>query len=301
MRVLVTGATGLIGKPLCQWLVREGHELAVLSRRPETAQVVPNITAWRWNAETEMPPAEAWQGVTAVIHLAGEPVAGGRWTEARKRRIRDSRVLGTRNLVAGMQRAGVKPQVWINASAVGFYGSRGDEQLDESSSAGQDFLSQVCVEWEREAARAEESGARVVMARIGVVLSREGGAMEKMLTPFKLGLGGRLGNGRQWFPWIHLDDIVGLLRHALLTTAVRGPINGVAPGVVTNAEFTKELAAALQRPVFLPVPELALQILLGEMAAAVLSSQRIHPRVALATGYQFKYPDLRPALTALFA
>lgn len=299
MKILVTGATGLIGKTLCQLLAREGQELAVLSRRPETAQVVPNSKASRWNAETEAPPDEVWTGVDAVIHLAGEPVAGGRWTEARKRRIRDSRVLGTRNLIEGMARAAVKPQVLVSASAVGFYGDRGDEQLDESSTAGEGFLSEVCVEWERAAGQAEELGVRVAMVRIGVVLSQAGGALEKMLPPFKLGLGGRMGSGRQWFPWIHLDDIVGILRHALVTPAVRGPLNGVAPGIVNNAEFTKELAATLHRPVFLPVPQLALQILLGEMGAVVLASQRVQPRVALATGYQFIYPNLRPALAAL--
>lgn len=301
MKVLVTGATGLIGKTFCQLLAREGHELAILSRQPEKAQVVPKAKAWRWQAETEVPANEVWAGVDAVIHLAGEPVAGSRWTEAQKRRIRDSRVLGTRNLVEGMKRAAIKPQVLVSASAVGFYGDRGEEQLDESSAAGKGFLSEVCVAWEREAERAAESGVRVALVRIGVVLSQQGGALEKMLPPFKLGLGGRLGSGRQWFPWVHLDDIVGLLRHALVTPAVRGPINGVAPGTVNNAEFTKELANVLQRTVFLTVPELALKVMMGEMAAVVLASQRVQPRAALATGYQFIYPQLRPALAALLA
>lgn len=301
MNVLVTGATGLIGKTFCQLLAREGHQLVILSRQPEKAQVAPNAKAWRWQAEIEVPPNEVWAGIDAVIHLAGEPVAGGRWTEAQKRRIRDSRVLGTRNLVEGMKRAAIKPQVLVSASAVGFYGDRADEQLDESSAAGQGFLSEVCVDWEREAERAAESSVRVALVRIGVVLSQQGGALEKMLPPFKLGLGGRLGSGRQWFPWIHLDDIVGILRHALLTPAVRGPINGVAPGIVTNAEFTKELANVLQRTVFLPVPELALQIMMGEMAAVVLASQRVQPREARVTGYQFIYPQLRLALAALLA
>lgn len=299
MKVLVTGATGLIGKTLCRLLVREGHELVVLSRQPAKAQVAPNVRAWRWQAETEAPPDEVWAGVDAVIHLAGEPVAGSRWTEAQKRRIRDSRVLGTRNLIEGMKRAAVKPQVLVSASAVGFYGDRGDEQLDESSTAGHGFLSEVCVEWEREAERAVELGVRVALVRIGVVLSPQGGALEKMLPLFKLGLGGRMGSGRQWLPWIHQDDIVGILRHALVTPAVRGAINGVAPGTVNNAEFTKELASVLHRPVFLPIPELALQVLMGEMSAVVLASQRVQPRVALATGYQFIHPQLRPALAAL--
>lgn len=299
MKILVTGATGLIGKTLCQLLASVGHELAILSRQPEKAQVVPPAKAWRWQAETAAPPDEVWAGVNAVIHLAGEPVAGGRWTETQKRRIRDSRVLGTRNLVEGIKRAAVKPQVLVSASAVGFYGDRGDERLDESSTAGRGFLSEVCVAWEREAERAAELGVRVAMVRIGVVLSPQGGALEKMLPPFKLGLGGRLGSGRQWFPWIHLDDIVGILCHALVTPAVRGPLNGVAPGIVNNAEFTKELASVLHRTVFLPVPELALQLLMGEMAAVVLASQRVHPRVALATDYQFIHPQLRSALAAL--
>lgn len=300
MRVLVTGATGLIGKSLCRVLAGEGCEIVVLSRHPETAQVVPGARAFGWNAEVEAPPAEAWEGVEAVIHLAGEPVAARRWTEEHKRRIRDSRVKGTRNLVEGMKKLTVAPKVLVSASAVGFYGDRGDEQLDERSAPGQDFLSDVCLEWEREAEAARSPGLRVALARVGVVLDKNGGLMEKMLLPFKLGLGGRLGDGRQWFPWIHADDIVGIIRHALLDDSVGGPINGVAPGVVTNAEFTAELAAALNRPTFLPVPELALKILMGEMADAALASQRVFPRVALDTGYRFRYPNLKPALESLF-
>jgi uncharacterized protein (TIGR01777 family) len=241
---------------------------------------------------------EAWEGVETVIHLAGEPVAT-RWTEEQKRRIRDSRVKGSQNLVAGMRAAPRPPKVFVSASAVGFYGDRGDEVLNESSESGAGFLSEVCLDWEAESARARELGARVALVRVGVVLSPSGGALEKMLLPFKLGLGGRVGDGRQWFPWIHIEDIVGIFLHALSSPAVDGSINGVAPGIVTNVEFTRELAAALNRPVFFPVPKLALRVLMGEMSEVVTASQRIVPQVALDTGYQFKHPNLRPALESI--
>lgn len=273
-----------------------------LSRRPPVAPMVMDlagVNAFQWEPAAESPPAEAWEGVEAVIHLAGEPVAAARWTEEQKRRIRDSRVKGTRNLVAGMRATPCPPNVLVSASAVGFYGDRGDEVLNERSAPGSGFLSEVCLDWETEAARASELGARVAFVRTGVALSLSGGALEKMLLPFKLGLGGRLGNGRQWFPWIHIEDIAGIFLHALMSPAVDGPINGVAPAVVTNGEFTRELAAALNRPVFLPVPQSALRVLLGEMAEVVTASQRVVPQVALDTGYQFKYPNLSPALESL--
>lgn len=300
MRVLITGATGLIGREICRLLSSEGHEIVVLSRRPENAQVVPNAKAYRWNPETELPPREAWDGVEAVIHLAGEPVVAFRWTDEHKRRIRDSRVKGTRNLVAGIKELPNPPKVLVSSSAVGFYGNRGQEPLDERSAQGRGFLTDVCVEWEREAAEAKSAGVRVALVRVGVVLTEDGGALEKMLLPFKLGLGARLGDGQQWFPWIHRDDIVGIFRHALLSEKVGGPINGVAPNIVNNEEFTKELAAALHRPTFFPVPEFALRVLMGEMADVVLVSQRVFPKVALDTGYRFKYTELKPALTSLF-
>lgn len=298
MKILITGATGLIGRAVRQLLVNEGHQVVVLSRRP-TAMDLTGARAFRWEPETESPPVEAWEDVDAAIHLAGEPVAAARWTDEQKRRIRDSRVKGTRNLVAGMRVAPSRPGILISASAVGFYGDRGDEILNESSDPGSGFLSDVCLDWEVEAALARELGVRVALVRTGVALSPSGGAFEKMLTPFKLALGGPLGSGRQWFPWIHIDDIAGIFRHALMTSAIDGPINGVAPGIVNNGEFTRELAAAVHRPVFFPVPEFALRFLMGEMADVVLSSQRVVPQVALDTGYQFKYPNLRPALESL--
>jgi uncharacterized protein (TIGR01777 family) len=257
------------------------------------------VSSFRWEPAAESPPPEAWEGVEAVIHLAAESLAAARWTEEQKLRIRDSRVKGTRNLVAGMREAPRPPKVFVSASAVGFYGDRGDEILNESSDPGSGFLTDVCIDWEAEAARARELGVRVVFVRTGVALSPSGGALEKMLPPFKLGLGGRLGGGRQWFPWIHIEDTAGIFLHALISPAVDGPINGVAPGIVTNDEFTRELAAALNRPVFFPVPKFALRILLGEMAEVVTESQRVVPQVALDTGYWFKYPNLRPALESL--
>src|SRR5262245_36720346 len=299
MKILITGATGLIGRAICQSLVNEDSQVLVLSRRLPAAIGLTGVSAIRWEPEAESPPAEAWEGVEAVIHLAGESVAGARWTEEQKRRIRDSRVKGTRNLVAGIRVAPNRPKILISASAVGFYGDRGDEILNESSDPGSGFLSEVCLDWEVEAALARELGVIVTLVRIGVALSPSGGALEKILTPFKLGLGGRLGSGRQWFPWVHVDDITGIFRHALKSSAIAGPVNAVAPGIVTNEEFTRELAAALNRPVFFPAPEFALRVLMGEMAEAILSSQRVVPQVALDTGYQFKYPNLRPALESI--
>jgi len=302
MKILVTGATGLIGRSVCRSLIIEGHQVVALSRRPAAAPMVidlAGVAAFHWEPAAESPPAEAWEGVEAVIHLAGEPVAAARWTEEQKRRIRDSRVKGTRNLVAGMRATPRPPKVLVSASAVGFYGDRGDEVLNERSAIGSGFLSEVCLDWETEAARARELGSRVALVRTGVALSPSGGALEKMLLPFKLGLGGRLGDGRQWFPWIHIEDIQGIIQHALMSPVVDGPINGVAPGVVTNEEFTRELAAALNRPIFLPVPQFALRVLLGEMAEVVTASQRVVPQVALDTGYRFKYQNLRPALESL--
>jgi uncharacterized protein (TIGR01777 family) len=299
MKILMTGATGLIGKNLCQSLIRDGHRIVALSRSHAHSTDSTGIQFFRWEPETELPPLEAWRDVDAVIHLAGESVAAVRWTDEQKRRIRDSRLKGTRNLVAGMQDARTPPEVFVSGSAVGYYGDREGEILTESSKPGSGFLCEVCVEWEAEAARARELGVRVAFVRTGVALSSSGGALEKMLTPFKMGLGGRLGDGQQWFPWIHLEDIAGIFRHALTATGVEGPINGAAPGIVTNEEFTRELAAALRRPVFLPVPKVALRILMGELAEVVLASQRVVPRVALDTGYEFKHPYLKSALESL--
>ncbi|MBI1762228.1 MAG: TIGR01777 family protein [Acidobacteria bacterium] len=300
MKILITGATGLIGKALSQALVADGHQIVVLTRNPERATGIVGATAYAWQPEHEPPPVAAFEGVTAVIHLAGENVAA-RWTTERKRRIRDSRVLGTRNLVLGMQQSAVPPSIFIAGSAVGIYGYRGAEQLTEQAAPGTGFLVDLCREWETESEQAQAFGARTVMLRTGVVLSRAGGALKTMLPAFRFGVAGKLGDGRQWFPWIHIADIVGLLRHALLNETVRGPLNGVAPNPVTNAEFTKELAAVLHRPALLPVPKFALELLFGEMAAVLLASQRVVPEAALKAGYQFRFPWLHEALRELLA
>jgi uncharacterized protein (TIGR01777 family) len=296
MKILISGATGLIGRRLCNRLISEGHRISTLTRHPDKAADLPQVEPFRWDPEKAIPPIESMAGVDAVVHLAGEPIAAKRWTEVQKRKIRNSRVVGTRNLIEGLHRAGNKPGVLVSGSAVGFYGHHADEVLTETARPATGFLVDICRDWEAEASNAEKLGIRVVLIRIGVVLSPEGGALPKMLLPFRLGLGGRLGSGRQWFPWIHIDDLVGIIHLAIFDERLSGPINGVAPGVITNAEFTKELAKVLHRPAFLIVPELALRIIQGEMATIVLSSQRVIPAVALQAGYQFAFPGVREAL-----
>lgn len=297
MKILITGATGLIGQALCQQLAAARHELVGLSRSARPSNDLP-IRYFPWQPLTETPPRAALEGVEAVIHLAGENVAG-RWTAERKRQIRDSRVLGTRNLIAGLRQISSAPRVLISGSAVGVYGDRGDVTLTEQASPGHGFLVDVCREWEAEARAAEALGTRVSLLRTGVVLSPSGGALQTMLPAFQFGVAGKLSNGQQWFPWIHLADIVGLILHALDTAEVRGPLNGVAPNPVTNEEFTKELAAVLNRPALFTVPKFALDLLFGEMAAVMLASQRVIPEAALQTGYRFQFPWLRSALKDL--
>jgi len=296
MRTLVTGATGLIGRAL---LNRLGHAV-VLSRDPEHAKrKFPAALAYAWSPEAGLPPADALDGVEVVFNLAGEPVAEGRWTADKKRRIRDSRVLGTRNLVAGLAALEKRPLALVSVSAVGYYGDRGDEELMETSSAGRGFLAEVCADWEREALSAAELGIRVVCARIGIVLARDGGALAKMLTTFRLGAGGKLGDGRQWMPWIHLDDVIGILLHASQDARIQGAINAVGPRPVTNADFTRALGKAVHRPTFLTVPRTALRLAFGEMGQILTDSQRVLPKVAEQTGYAFQHADLGGALTAV--
>lgn len=295
MRTLVTGATGLIGRNLVKAL----ESPVVLSRNPENAKRALNVSeTYAWEPEAGPPPAEALRGVDVVFHLAGDPVAEGRWTAGKKGRILSSRVLGTRNLVSRLESLEQKPRALISASAVGYYGARGDEVLDENSTAGNDFLAEVCKSWEAEATRAAGFGVRVVTPRIGVVLGPGGGALAKMLAPFKLGLGGRLGSGRHWMSWIHVDDVVGLLLHAAQVKGISGALNAVAPAPVTNREFTRELASALHRPAIFPAPEFALRLALGEVTSVLLASQRVMPRVAEKTGYRFRHATLDRALRA---
>jgi len=296
MRILISGATGLIGQSLCELLTQEGHTVIGVSRSGKKPSGLSVAEMYHWDPTTGAPPEPALEQVDAVVSLAGEPIAARRWSDQQKKSIRDSRVITTRNLVEGMSRASQKPKVLVSSSAVGFYGDRGDEVLDETSTAGRGFMSEVCQAWEREATQASDLGVRVVLVRTGVVLSAEGGALQKMLPPFKLGVGGRLGDGKQWFPWIHIADIAGIYRHSIHTSSLSGAINGTGPEPVTNAQFTRELGRVLHRPVFLPVPEMALRALMGEMADVLFDSQRVLPKTALGSGYKFLYPSLDRAL-----
>lgn len=297
MRTLVTGASGLIGRRLVGRL----DDVVVLSRNPASAQGLGARNVLAWSPEAGPPPAEAMREVDVVFNLAGEPVAGGRWTAERKRRIRDSRVVGTRNLVAALTASPQRPKVLVSASAVGYYGDAGDDPVDERSRAGSDFLAEVCVAWENEALAAESLGIRVVCVRTGVVLAAGGGALAKMLPPFRMGMGARVGSGEQWTPWIHIDDVVGIMIHASQDERVRGPINAVAPTPATNAAFTRALGQALHRPAVLSVPRTALRLMFGEMSQVLTASQHVLPSVAERTGYAFKHPDLGPALEAVLA
>jgi len=301
MRALITGATGFVGRRLLEQLGAAGSEPAVVLSRDaaaaESKLAEHAVKAFGWQSTQEPPPAEAFDGVDVIFNLAGEPVAEGRWNAAKCDRIRDSRVVGTRHLVDAIAAREDRPKVLVSASAVGFYGDRGDTILDESAEPATGFLADVCVEWEREAMRAAELGVRVVCLRIGVVLGRGGGAMGKMLTPFKMGVGGRLGNGKQWMPWIHLDDVVGLLMHGANTESLSGPMNGVAPESATNLQFTKALGRVLGRPTIFPVPAFALRAAVGGFAEVLLESQQIVPRVAQESGYEFQYPGVDAALT----
>ncbi len=295
MKALVTGATGLVG---CR-LVRELQGATVLGRDPSRARAkLGEVSAFAWEPQVGLPPPEAFSGVDAVFHLAGEPVAEGRWTAAKKRAIRESRVTGTQNLVQALKLLENPPAVLVVASAVGYYGDRKNEELYEGSAPSSNFLAEVCVAWEAEALKARQLNVRVVTARIGIVLAKEGGALARMLLPFRLGLGGKLGHGRQWMPWIHVDDVVGLLLHAAQTEGVDGPMNVVSPNPVTNKVFTKTLGQSLWRPTLLPVPRLGLRAAFGEMSQILMASQRVLPKVAQDTGYRYRYPQLRPALDA---
>jgi uncharacterized protein (TIGR01777 family) len=282
MNVAITGASGMIGKRLRQRVVEAGQMALPISRAAGDSAL-----------------AEILASADAIVHLAGEPVAQ-RWTDVAKKRIHDSRVEGTRHLVNALSAQTQRPRVLVCASAVGYYGSRGDQILTEASSPGTDFLARVVVEWEEAAQLAESLGLRVIRLRLGMVLGH-GGALAKMLPPFRLGLGGRLGSGHQWMAWIHIDDVVNMILFALNYAAVRGVVNATAPHPVTNEEFTGRLALELHRPAILPVPVFALKLAFGEMSDMVLASQRVLPTVAKSAGFRFQYPDLQTALGNLLA
>lgn len=297
MRVLVTGATGFIGMRLCALLNQANHKLIALSRKPDQVrQKIPSLTeVLVWDPTDGPPPAEALSDVEAIMHLAGESVAG-RWHDTKRKAIRESRVLGTRHLVDGLAQRHARPKVLISASAIGYYGDRGDELLTEGAAPGRDFLAQVCRDWEGEAVRAESLGIRVVRVRLGIVLGPDGGALQAMLPLFRLGLGGPLGSGRQWWSWVHRDDVIGVILRALEDSVISGPVNVTAPQPLRQREFAQILGRVLRRPAFMPAPALALRIALGEFSQELLSSKRVLPERLQETDYRFRFAELEQAL-----
>jgi uncharacterized protein (TIGR01777 family) len=296
MRILVTGSTGLVGSALVSFLTKSGHGVTRLTRSKNFSGDKLGESVAYWNPNAKNMDSAALEGHDAVVHLAGENVAG-LWTQEKKNKIRKSRVEGTRLLSQSLAELGKPPGVLVCASAIGYYGNRGDEILTEESDSGEGFLAEVCREWEEACEPALEKGIRVVNLRTGLVLSPEGGALKTMLTPFRLGVGGTIGSGNQYISWISIDDMVGVIHHAINQENLNGPVNSVAPNPVTNREFAKTLARVLGRPSFLSVPEFALRLLTGEMAEEMLlASTRALPKKLLDTGYKFRYPELEKAL-----
>lgn len=300
MKILVTGSSGLVGSALCKSLRADGHTVARLTRSGSASQPGQPTEAIRWEPPSGSLDLAAMETSEAVVHLAGASIAQGRWTPARKEILRSSRVDATRHLVSGLAKLKQKPCVLISASAIGYYGDRGDEVLTESSAPGNDFLAHLCRDWEAAASDAERLGIRTVLLRFGIILDARGGALPRILFPLRLGVGGRLGSGKQWMSWITLEDIVHLTRYVIEDCSARGPINAVSPNPVTNAEFTRIAAAALHRPALFPAPRFALRLALGEMADALLfSSQRVSPQKLLALRHSFLHPDLQNALDSI--
>jgi len=301
MQIVVTGGTGFIGRPLCASLSQEGHRVTLLTRRKEEAQRLfgSAVTAVEWNGTETGAWEQSLEEADAVINLAGAPIADARWTDARKRLLTLSRVLTTRLLVVALSRRSSKPRMLINASGIGYYGACDDRVLDEGAARGQGFLADLCLAWEAEALRAAEFGVRVVMLRTGMVLEQDGGALPKMLLPFRLFAGGPILPGTQWVSWIHRRDHIGLIQWLLTTPSISGPVNAVAPGAVTMNRFCEVLGQVLHRPSWLPVPGFALQLALGELGTLLTTGQRVNPAKAISGGYVFHYPTLEPALRAI--
>ena len=300
MRVLVTGASGRIGKALCDELLARGDEVVGLTRDPEKgAAAQPRVTWHAWEPTLERPAEAAFEGVDGVVNLVGEKI-NQRWTDEAKRKIIDSRRVATHNLAGAIDGLATKPKVMVNQSAVGYYGDRGDEELDESSAPGDGFDSEVCVEWEKAAREVEAAGVRLVIVRTGLVMEAGGGLLGELLLPFKLGLGGPLAGGKQWMSWIHLSDEVGVLIWALDTEGVSGVVNGTAPNPVTNKEWSKALGRALHRPAVLPIPGLAVEVKFGrELGKVAQGGQKVLPKRTEELGYAFKYPEIDGALRNL--
>ncbi len=302
MRILISGSTGFLATALIAAMKNEGHQWLRLVR-PSSSRRDAGEPTVRWDPLAGDFESGAAEGADAVVHLAGASIAEGRWTPARKELLRASRVAATKHLVGALAKLARPPRIFVAASAIGYYGDRGEEQLTETSAAGDDFLAALSREWEAETAHAAQFGARTVMLRFGIILAADGGALPRMVLPFKFGVGGRLGNGRQWLSWLTLNDAVGMLRFALTGSGLQGPINAVSPSPVRNADFTRLLAQTLRRPALFPAPApaFALRLLLGEMAdALLLSSQRVLPTRLEQAGYGFAQTDLRIALQSIF-
>jgi hypothetical protein len=305
MKLVIAGGTGFLGNPLAWTWAEEGHDVRVLTRalppgeaRHEPGTGSPGISRVGWSPDGT--PAPEVDGAAAVINLAGESIAGKRWSPARKQALRDSRIHPTRSLVAAIAAAATPPPVFISASGAGYYGDRGSETLSEQAPAGEDFLAHLCVEWEAEAQKAARPGVRIACLRTGLVLEKTGGALPELARPFRFFAGGPIGSGRQYMPWIHRHDWIEMVRWIVDTPAVAGPVNVAAPHPVTNADFARALGRALHRPALLPAPRFALKIVAGEIADALLASQRAVPGVALANGYHFRYPEIEIALRGIF-
>lgn len=294
MKILVSGSHGLVGRALIESLLADGHTVSRLIRETpgkETSDI-------EWNPERGTIDSAKLIGFDAVVHLAGESIASGRWTSEKKQKIRESRIKGTQLLTKALAESSEPPAVLVSASAIGFYGDRGDELLTEESSSGNDFLAEVCVEWERATSAAEEKEIRVVKTRLGIVLDKKGGALGKMLPPFRMGIGGKIGTGKQWMSWIALDDVVSALEFVIEQESITGAVNFVAPNPVTNASFTSTLGKTLGRPTFLPIPVFGARLAFGEMAdSLLLSSQRVAPARLNEMGFHFKYTHLKDALS----
>lgn len=296
MKVVITGATGFVGSRLVERLQAQGDQVLILTRNPDAAKrIFPNLEIVAYNPMQSGPWQKSMAGCDAVVNLAGEPIAEGRWTAERKQEILNSRKIGTQKIVEGINQANPKPAVLVNASAIGYYGTSETATFDETSSAGNDFLAEVCQAWESEAENVKESGTRLVIPRIGIVLGK-GGALAKMLPPFQLFIGGPIGTGQQWFSWVHRDDLVNLILSALRRPELEGAFNATAPNPVRMAQFCQTLGEVLNRPSWLPVPDFALELLLGEGSKVVLEGQQVFPKRTLDNGFEYQYPALKQAL-----
>jgi len=302
MKIVIAGGSGFLGRPLAAALARDGNEIVVLTRGSGAARGLAQLRSIAWTPNGETGPwAAEIDGAAALVNLAGEPIAGRRWSDAQKQRILESRVHATRSLVAAVRAAAAPPPIFVSGSAVGYYGPLGDEVATEDTPPGSDFLARVCVQWEAAATGAASARTRLVCIRTGLVLEKDGGALPQMLPPFKVGAGGPVGSGRQYWPWIHRDDWIALVRWAIQTPAATGALNATAPNPVTNADFARALGRTMRRPAFMPAPAFALRLMLGEMAdALLLSGQRAVPAKAERLGFAFRYPRVDAALGAIF-